>query len=273
MRIMTAARYFARCALWPTLSVLLAWSPLVAGAQTPEQRGQTIAEEAERRSVGYHDFSARLQMVLRSRDGNEKIRVMRILGLETQDGGDRTMVIFDEPRDLRGTALLTVTHTDKSDEQWLYLPALKRVKRIASGKQTGSFMGSEFAYEDIGSQEVEKFTYRYIRDETLDGMSTFVVERYPTDASSGYSRQVVWLDVEEYRALRIDYYDRRDVLFKTLTIEGYRKHAGRFWRPAKMLMLNHQNGRSTTLIWSDYEFATGLREQDFTRASLGRLRV
>ncbi len=245
--------------------------PLPLAAQTAEERGRAIAVEAERRFRGYGDYSAHLTMVLRSRDGNERSREMRVRGLELEGHGEKTLVVFEKPRDLAGIVLLTFTRPEARDEQWLYLPALKRVKRLASGDQSGSFMGSEFAYEDVGSQEVANFTYRYLRDDTIAGAETYVVERRPLDRSSGYRRQVVWVDKAEYRPLRIDYYDHRVALLKTLEFEDYRQHADAFWRAGRMVMTNRQTGRSTVLVWDDFEFRSGLRERDFDPAALARV--
>ncbi len=134
-------------------------------------------------------------------------------------------------------------------------------------------MGSEFAYEDIASQEVEKYTYKWIRDEVYNGQECFVIERYPVDRkNSGYTRQVIWIDKKEYRTLKVDYYDRKDSLLKTLTFKGYKKYKNRFWRAAEMNMVNHQNGKSTRLEFSDYRFGAGLRDRDFNRNSLKRAR-
>jgi outer membrane lipoprotein-sorting protein len=272
------SRRWARCriALCAGLMLLASRAPAhartLAPAQTPEERGLAIAREVERRAAGYSDYTAHLTMVLRSRDGKERKREMRVRGLAVDGDGDRTLVIFDSPRDLRGTALLTFSHVPRSDDQWLYLPALKRVKRIAASSRSSSFMGSEFAYEDIASQEVEKFTYRYLRDDALDDAETFVVERYPADSHSGYSRQVVWVDKEEYRPLRIDYYERSGELLKTLALNGYRRYAGKYWRPDEMTMVNQRTGRTTTLMWSEYVFDTGLSMRDFSPKRLARAR-
>jgi len=134
-------------------------------------------------------------------------------------------------------------------------------------------MGSEFSYEDIASQEIEKYTYKWIRDEEYAEHLCFVSERYPVDAkNSGYKRQVVWMDKGEYRPWKIDYYDRKDSLLKTLTFKGYKQYSGKFWRADEMYMVNHQTGKSTTLTWSDYRFATGLHPHDFTKNSLKRAR-
>ena len=245
-------------------------NPLLAGPD--EDKGLEIAVEADKRKNGFGDFTADLLMVLRNRQGEESTRELRSKNLEVEGDGDKSLTIFDRPQDVKGTALLTFTHKTGSDDQWLYLPALKRVKRIASNNKSGPFMGSEFAYEDISSQEVEKYTYKYLRDELLDGENMFVFERYPVDRKSGYTRQVVWMDQDEYRERKIVYYDRKNSLLKTLTFSGYRKYLDKFWKAEEMDMINHQTGKSTKLAWSNYAFGTGLRDRDFDRNSLKRAR-
>lgn len=254
-----------------TLGSLAAGS--VAVAQDDGGRGLEIAIEAERRDSGFGDFTSEMTMVLRNRHGEESTREIRNRTLEVLDDGDKTLVIFDRPRDVQGTALLSFSHRIGSDDQWLYLPALRRVKRIASNNKAGPFMGSEFAYEDISSQEVEKYSdYRFVSEEDLDGTPTFVVERVPVDENSGYTRQLVWFDQVEYRVMKVDFYDRRNVLMKTLSYAGYQQYEGRYWRADQMDMVNHQTGKSTTLMWRNFDFGTGLSDRDFDQNSLRRAR-
>ncbi len=238
----------------------------------PAARGLEIAKEIDKRDTGFLDQTTTLKMILRNRHGQESTREMRNKSLEVDGDGDKTLIIFDSPGDVAGTAFLSFTHKSGPDDQWLYLPALKRVKRIASNNKSGPFMGSEFAYEDISSQEVEKYTYKYIRDEDMNGRPCFVVERYPVDKKSGYTRQIVWVDQAEYRPEKIEYYDRKDELLKTLTFEGYQQYEDQFWRADKMHMTNHQTGKSTTLVWSGYKFKNGLSDREFDKASLKRAR-
>lgn len=251
------------------LLTLCLW-PLNASAQSPEEKGLAIAVEADRRDAGFKDNLADMVMILKNKHGEESTRLLRVAILEVNGDGDKSLSVFDEPRDVNGTALLSFSHKTGTDDQWLYLPALKRVKRIASADKSGAFMGSEFAYEDISSQEVEKYTYKYLRDEIHDGQNSFVIERYPVDKYSGYRRQVVWIDKAEYRTLKIDYYDRKDSLLKTFMARGYRQYLSRHWRPGEMLMINHQTGKSTLLKWNNYRFRTGLKETDFTQEGLKR---
>ena len=182
----------------------------VTAAQTPEEKGRAIAREARQRNVGFGDSTARMRMILRNKRGQESVREMRVRTLEVKDDGDKHLVVFDSPKDVKGTALLTYSHKVDDDDQWLYLPALKRVKRISSRNKSGSFMGSEFSYEDIASQEVERYTYKWVRDEVYEGHECFVVERYPIDKrNSGYTKQVAWIEKGEYRTMKVDYYDRK----------------------------------------------------------------
>ena len=247
--------------------------PVIAAARSAEEKGLEIAREADRRTNGYVDFTAEMEMILKNKHGRTSSRKIRIRTLEVEGDGDKSISIFDSPRDVKGTAFLTWSHKTGDDDQWLYLPALKRVKRISSRNKSGSFMGSEFAYEDISSEELEKYSYKWIRDEVYNGLECFVIERYPVNKKySGYTRLLTWIDKKEYNPLKIDYYDRKNSLLKTLTFNGYKKYSGKFWKPEEMMMVNHQNGKSTKLVWRDYKFQTGLKERDFSKNSLKRIK-
>ncbi len=247
-------------------------APVHSQNVTSDATGLSIAREARAREEGFGNFTAQQVMVLRNKHGQESQRQLRVKVLEVPGAGDKSLFVFDEPRDVRGTALLVHAHGDRADDQWLYLPALKRVKRISSSNRSGSFMGSEFAYEDMTAQAVEKFTYRYLRDEACGDQTCTVTERFPTDRKSGYSRQVVWRDRDELRVRKVEYYDRKDAHLKTLTLENYGLYAGRYWRAGVMTMVNHLTGKSTVLSWTDYKFRTDLADRDFSRTGLKRTR-
>lgn len=259
-------------ALVVLVAAFLAGRSDAATQPDPAARGLEIAAEADERESGFGDLTANMTMILRNRNGDESNRQLRIRTLETDGDGDKSLVLFDEPLDVRGTAFLNHTHKASADDQWLYLPALKRVKRIASNNKSGPFMGSEFAYEDLSSQEIEKYTYEYMGDETISGVLHYLVERRPVDRSSGYTRQVVWYDTDEFRPQRIDYYDRKNELLKTLSFHGYQRYESRFWRADEMRMENHQTGKSTVLVWSDYQFGNGFTDREFEEAALRRAR-
>ncbi len=251
------------------LSLLL---PVSALAQSPEEKGLEIAKAAKAADKGFGDFVADMRMTLKNKTGQTSTRVIRIKTLEVEGDGDKSLSLFDEPADVKGTAMLTWTHGLEPDDQWLYLPALKRVKRISSRNKSGPFMGSTFAFEDLGSQEVEKYTYNYLRDEACGELQCYVMERFPAYKHSGYTRQVVWIDQEAYRVKKVEFYDRKKALLKTLESSGYQQYLGQYWRPDSMNMVNHQTGKSTLLEWENYQFQTGLTEGDFRSQTLKRAR-
>jgi outer membrane lipoprotein-sorting protein len=255
------------------LTLILLLSLPVAAAQSPEAKGLSIALEADKRDTGFGDFTADMQMILMNKHGQKSERKIRIRTLEVEADGDKSLTIFDTPRDVKGTAFLNYTHKTGDDDQWLYLPALKRVKRISSRNKSGSFVGSEFAYEDISSQEPEKYTYKWIRDEAFEGLACFVVEYCAVDKkNSGYTKQVAWLDKDQYRVWKVEYYDRKNSRLKTLAMKDYRKYLDKYWRAHEMYMVNHLTGKSTKLMMSNYKFRTGLKDSDFSQNSLRRVR-
>jgi hypothetical protein len=263
-----------RLLLWACL-LLIALLPIAAAAQSPEeQKGLEISMEADRRDLGFGDSAASIEMILKNANGQTSTRELRLNTLEVPDegDGDKILSVIESPPDVRGTALLTFTHINEQDDQWLYLPALKRVKRISSANKSGPFLGSEFAYEDLASQEVAKYTHRYLRDEPCGELQCFVVERVPVYKDSGYTRQFTWIDHDEYRFWKVDFYDRKNDLLKTLTFSDYRQYLDQYWRALILDMHNHQTGKSTRLSYTDLRFRVGLTEADFTRNALRRSR-
>lgn len=254
------------------IALSLAMAPLGVMAADAETQGEAIAHKMDQAESGYGNFSATVEMLLRDRKGRESVRQMRYLTLEQQNDGDKSLIVFEQPSDIRGVAALTYAHRTEPDDQWLYLPNLRRVKRISSANQAGPFVGSEFAYEDIGSQELPKYSYRYLRDDMHDGKVCHLIERDPVNPDSGYSKQVVWVEVDRSLPWRIDYYDRKGELLKIKTYIGYRRYEDRFWRPTQIEMVNQQVGKSTVVTYSNYRFNNDLSDQDFSVTSLKRLR-
>lgn len=255
-------------------ALILSTSLTTVGPATAseEDRGLEIVQTVDKRDSGWENSEADMKMELRNKHGDVSFRIIRSKNLEVPDDGDKSLTIFDEPKDVNGTALLTFSHATEPDDQWLYLPALSKIKRISTTKKSGPFMGSEFAYEDMSSYEVTKYTYKYLKDETADGLKAFVVESYPVDKNSGYTRLVTWYDQERFIPLQIIFYDRKDSLLKTLKFVGYQQYLDQYWRPDQMQMENHQTGKSTILYWTNYRFKTGLDDGDFNRASLKRVK-
>ena len=253
---------------WAVAAFLIAALP--AWADEAADKGRAIAVEADRRDTGFKDSEAAVVMILKSARGDESRRALRIKILEaTTGGGDKSLLIFDQPRDITGAALLSYANILTPDDQWLFLPEVGRVKRISGANRAGPFMGSEFAYEDIAAPELEKYSYRFLRQEPCGSLTCNVIERTPRYQDSGYKRQEVWLDATEYRPWRVDFYDRRDTLLKRLTYGKFARY-GAYWRAHRLLMENLRTGKSTLLAVTVYRLGVGLSAADFTQASLKR---
>ncbi|MEO0398061.1 MAG: outer membrane lipoprotein-sorting protein [Pseudomonadota bacterium] len=245
-----------------------------ARGDTPEaQKGYDISARSDRTDNGFGDSKVAAQMILRNAAGQESIREFTFATLEkeSEEVGDKTLIVFQSPRFYAGTALLSHAKILDPDLQWLYLPASKRVKRISSDNKSGAFLGSEFAFEDFTTTELNKYTYKYIREEELDGMMTDVIERFPRYEKSGYTKQIAWVDKDIFQTRKVEFYDRKGSLLKTLTLSDYREYDG-VHRSHRFTMINHQTGKETELVYEDYAFKTGLDAKDFEQTILTRLR-
>lgn len=233
----------------------------------PVNRGLEIAKAAEEADLGFGSSIVNLTMTLKNRNGQVSTRTMTNRTLELTEDGDKSLIVFNSPKDVKGTATLTFTHKVGSDDQWLYLPSIKRVKRISSNNKSGPFVGSEFAYEDLSSQEVEKYTYNFLEARG----NLLIVEQFPVDPKSGYTRRVVTYNEDKgYRIEQVKFYDRKDALLKTLSYSKYQLYKGKHWRAGALNMVNHQSNKETLLEFSEYDFSTPLNDDDFSQVALQR---
>lgn len=269
--------------VWCVSAVFVAASVLSADAAPqlsadPKLKGREITAESIHRDTGFGDSRSEMTMSLMSDGAEVSRRTLRMSVLEevSDELGDKSVIFFETPKDVQGTVLLTHTKILTPDDQWIYIPAISRVKRISSTNKSGPFLGSEFAYEDLTAQEIGKYDYLWLRDETCPAPETArkcsVIQRRPLYENSGYKRQVSWIDTTDYQFRKIEFYNQEDRLLKTLTLSGYQVHGGRYWRPHQLLMVNHQTGRSTRLEVTELKLRTGLTESDFTEQAMERLR-
>ncbi len=242
-------------------------SSMGINAQSPEARGLEIAKAAEQADLGFKSSSVDLKMTLKNKNGQTSERDLTTKTLELTADGDKSLIVFNSPRDVKGTSTLTFTHKVGPDDQWLFLPSIKRVKRISSNNKSGPFVGSEFAYEDLSSQEVEKYSYKFLEEKE----DILIVEQDPVDPKSGYTRRVVnYNKGKGYRIEKVEFYDRKNSLLKTLTYSDYELYKNKFWRAGTFNMVNHQSNKETLLKFSNYNFDANLTDEDFTQNALKR---
>jgi hypothetical protein len=239
-----------------------------AGARGDDGRGRAVMQAVEDANADVRSETARVTMTLRDRAGNAAVRHARMAFL-SRDDGDRALIRFTDPPDLRGTAFLTAERPG-DDDQWLYLPALGRVKRIAASRKTGNFAGTEFTYEDLGGRELDEYRHRYVRADTLAGDSVDVVEAEPIDRRSGYSKITTWVSRDRHVILRAEYRDRKGALHKVSRSRGFTRPDGVHWRFGTAVMENVQNGKSTEIRVEAWRIGADLDPGLFTVEALGR---
>jgi len=226
-----------------------------------------VAQKSEDVMSGFKDSISTMKMTLVNAAGQEKTRTMRMKVLEGESE-DKSLMEFLTPADVKGTKFLSYEHIDKDDDQWLYLPALKRVKRIASKNKSGAFMGSEFSYEDLSAFNVKKYIYEgEAKEGTFEGKAVYIGSSKPVSKYSGYKKLISYVNQKTFLVLKMEYYDRKNELLKTSIFGEYKKF-GDVYRIGKITMSNVQNDKTTVLVWSQEKINNGLKSKDFHKRYL-----
>lgn len=253
-----------------TLGLLGAASVTLANTEALD--GDDIIAAVDRHEDGYRDIRSNVTMVLEDARGARWERRLDMYALEASPLGDRRRFVFSQPPDVRGTAVLIHSNVVKDDDHWIYLPAFKRVKRIASSNKSTPFVGSEFSYEDLASQEKEKYKNHYVGSAEVDGMKCDVVERVPTFPHSAYSRLLAYIDKADRRYRKVEYFDHKGDHVKTQLLGTYQLYDDRYLLPNKTIMVNHATGKKTTMLWDGITLKTSQRDGEFTPNALRRAR-
>lgn len=248
------------------VKLILGLALCCAASAHAQQDGRAIAQKMQAVGEGFGDQEVDIKMELRNAQGEAAVRAFRIKALERGADGTATLIVFDSPSDVKGTALLS-----HSDKQWLYLPASKRVRRIASGNRTGPFLGSEFSFEDLAGETLDDSTWTFLREAPCGDRKCFEIQAQPK-GKSGYTKRVFKVDQATHRVESVDYYDRKDALLKTLTHADYKAQAGKHQRAGVSTMKNHQTGKSTVLRYGTWKFGNGFSASDFSKAKLKQVR-
>ncbi len=217
---------------------------------------------------GFRGEHSIADMILIDTKGKKRSRKLEFQILEGIAKGDKTTIRFLAPADIRNTTLLTHEQKQRDDDQWLYLPALKRVKRIAASNKSSSFQGSEFTYEDLSPKEISKYDYQLLRTESCEDAQCWVVEAKPRFKSSGYSKTQSWIRHDNHQSIRQDFYDKRDKLLKRSKITGLKKLNNQFWRADVIHMVNLKTKKETLLKSYDRKIDPTLQARSFTKRAI-----
>jgi hypothetical protein len=248
--------------------ILMIAALLCAAAQMDAQTGRDIIQRVKDRPDGNTRY-AEMQLTLVKKNGDKRERKMVSWAMD--EGKDtKKIMFFTYPGDVKGTGFLTWDYDQagKEDDKWLYLPAMKKTRRISgSSSKTDYFMGTDFTYDDMGGRSVDEDKHTLLREETRDGHKCWVVESVPNDPHEVYSRKVTWIRQDSDTGVYCEFYDKLGKLHRVMTVTDLQKVEG-FWTVMKMEMKNVQSGHSTQITVSEPKYDIKVDKSLFTVAKL-----
>jgi len=254
---------------YKTTMVLLVMAFAFSAFAQDKVTGLQVIEKVYNRSTG-DDMEANLTMTLINSRGEKRVREIKQY---LRDFGkvEKKIMFFIKPADVRNTSFMNWSYDDasKDDDQWIYLPALKKVKRISSDSKSDYFMGSDFTYDDLGDRKPGDDTHKILREEKLNGEDCYVVESTPKDEEYMYSKTVTWVIKDKWIGLKKEFYDEDGDFLKTLNIEKYDKIKG-FWIILKTKMDNKQKNHQTVMDLTNVKINTGIPANKFTERMMKR---
>jgi outer membrane lipoprotein-sorting protein len=241
---------------------------LFSGNTIQGQEAKEIAYKVYNRNAPKNGESD-MAMVLINKKGGERVRNLHQYFIDLGEV-EKQIMFFKSPADVKNTSFMNWSYEDatRSDDQWLYLPALKKVKRISNSSKDNDFMGSDFTYEDMEKRSPERDNHEFVRNETFNGEAVWVVQAMPK-AEEQYSKKVAWISQEKSIPLKVEFYDEDEALLKTLTIEEVKQING-YWIVAKQVMKNIQNKHQTVIALSNIQVENGTTEGKFTQREMQR---
>lgn len=234
-----------------------------------ELSGREIITNVYNREDG-NDMTGDLTMTLVNKFGDQRVRKIKQY---IRDFGDveKKIMFFLEPADVRNTSFMNWSYTEagKDDDQWIYLPALKKVKRISSDSKGDYFMGSDFTYDDLGDRQPDEDTHKLLRTEKVGNEECYVVESVPKEADYMYSRTVTWVIKDKWIGLKKEFYDEDGELLKILTIKNYEK-INNYWTILNTEMKNVQSDHKTLMQLANVKYDSNISDQQFTERMMKR---
>jgi outer membrane lipoprotein-sorting protein len=239
-------------------------SGLVLVASLNAQDAASIVR-ASRDRINADTVSTRARMVITAKNGSTTERVIDQYGKDDAQGRNRTVIVFQQPASVRGTRFLTMENASGDNDQWIFLPSLGKVRRIASSEGGGSFMGTDMSYDDISSvnREVDKDTHTLLREETYNGAACYVIQSVPKDSSYQYAKMISWIDKSTKVSHKLEGYDRRGNLAKTLESSNFKDVQG-YLTATQMKVTTVAEGTSTTVYTDIIKYNDPIPDSVFT---------
>jgi len=251
------------------LAIVITISFAFAFTNNTNQSAKDIITKVYNRPTG-DDMTSMLTMTLTNKSGKQRIRKIKQF---TKDFGtvEKSIMFFTSPADVKNTSFMNWSYDDasKNDDMWIYLPALKKVKRISSDSKSDYFMGSDFTYDDLGDRKVDDDTHSILREETIEGVKYWVIKSVSKDEDYMYSKTIAWIRQDNYIGLKKEFYDEDDELLKILHVKKFQKISG-FNIITYSEMENVQKNHKTSMKLSTVKINTGIATSQFSERMMTR---
>ena len=249
-------------------SIAIAILMIASFSADAQLTGRQIVDKAYNLPTG-KDKTSILTMTLTNKQGKQRVRKIKQF---SKDMGtvEKSIMYFQSPADVKNTSFMNWTYdNDKADDQWIYLPALKKTKRISSDSKSDYFMGSDFTYDDLGDRKLDDDTHKLLKSETIGGKACYVVESISKDEDYMYTKTITWINKANFVGVKKEFYDEDEDLLKILTIKKYQKMEG-FWVITNSEMKNVQKNHKTSMVLTNVQINTGVSDTKFTERMMMR---
>jgi hypothetical protein len=210
--------------------------------------------------------------------GNERIRQTSMASREFDNGATEKRIIrFLSPAEVKGTSMLIVDYAEANDDMWIYMPALRKTRRIVSSEKSKSFMGSEFSNADMSAPNIDEFEYSLLRSEAADGCECWVIESIPVNEDvmdeMGFDRKITWIGMKDYVLRKAEYYNEDDELFKEMRAGEVKSidPSGEKHMATYMEMVNRENGRRSVMTMDKILYNPDVKLDYFTLSYLEKI--
>ena len=248
------------------VSIVISFLIFITAAPAQESlTADQIMDKMDKKTIP-KDMTISIKMSLIDGKGRVRQRMVKSDRL----GDDKQIMWFLSPADVKGSSFLRLSYDDKDDDMWIYLPAFGKVRRIATSAKNGSFLGTDFTFEDLGDRKLKDYTYKTLKEENIGERPCWVIESAPkSGAVTDYSKIVSWIWKDDYLQLKEEFYNKKGILIKVKTTDI--TQVSRYWVPAKIQMEDVKNSHKTVMEFTGITVDTGIKEDIFSTNYMTRI--
>lgn len=230
----------------------------------------TVMDKNDKQSFADSE-SLTITMILTNKQGGKRERVIEQFSKINKEKNRSLLIKFSSPADIKGTGFLSIENKNRDDDQWLYLPAFNKTRRISANNESDYFVSSDFSFEDLNREDLEEYSYQFLSESKIDGADCYQIEAKPKTEKkrkeSGYGKRILFIDKNNFVLRKALFYNKQDVILKEFYASDIKK-SGEHWRAYTMKMRNIKKSHSTTLLYTSINLEKEIDDNLFTERYL-----